>query len=55
MVMHGVQSALKRGDEGWRRLWMESYFKGKAPTGESFPEHQTVLRLAPFEDGSAGK
>lgn len=46
MVMIGKSSTQQAGDERYRRYWMEDYFKGKAPTGETSAEHQTVLRLA---------
>jgi hypothetical protein len=49
VVMLGKDSARNAGDERWRRYWMEDYFKGTSPTGESSPEHQTVLRLAELE------
>jgi hypothetical protein len=49
MVRMGKQATRDSGNERWRRLWQEDYFRGRAPTGESSPEHQTMLRLAPFE------
>jgi hypothetical protein len=30
-------------------MWLTDYFKGRAPTGEQNPDHQTSLRLRPFE------
>ncbi len=48
MVLLGKNSTYKQGDEGWRRYWLENYFRGESPTGQSSPEHQTVLRLAEF-------
>jgi hypothetical protein len=53
IVMLGRKETRKRGDESWRRYWLENYFRGSAPTGETAPEHQTTLRLAPFEEGPA--
>lgn len=49
LVNLGKQSTRNAGNEKWRRFWLEDYFRGRAPTGESSPEHQTTLRLAPFE------
>jgi hypothetical protein len=46
VVALGKRSSQEAGDERWTRYWMEDYFKGKSPTGESSDEHQTVLRLA---------
>ena len=53
MVLLGKQSTQKGGHEGWRRIWMENYFRGEAPTGESSPEHQTTLRLSPLTNEEA--
>jgi hypothetical protein len=50
MVALGRVRAIAQGDERWTRHWHEDYFRGTAPTGESFQEHQTKLRLAPFTD-----
>jgi hypothetical protein len=50
MVQMGKASTRDAGNEKWRRFWLEDYFRGKAPTGESSPEHQTTLRLSPFAD-----
>jgi Family of unknown function (DUF6065) len=49
MVQLGKGITRRAGDDSFRRLWLEDYFKGKSPTGETAPEHQTTLRLAPFE------
>jgi hypothetical protein len=54
MVFLAGRSMFEAGDERWRHVWFQDYFKGRAPTGESSPEHQTTMRLAPFaEDASA--
>lgn len=50
LVELGKHSTREAGDDKWRRFWFEDYFKGRAPTGESSPEHQTTLRLAPFAE-----
>jgi uncharacterized protein DUF6065 len=50
MLTLGRTRAREQGEERWARYWHENYFKGSAPTGESSPEHQTTLRLAPFTD-----
>ncbi|MGH2763285.1 MAG: DUF6065 family protein [Thermoleophilaceae bacterium] len=49
MVDMGKQATRAAGNRKWRRFWLEDYFKGRAPTGESSPEHQTTLRLASFD------
>ena len=49
MVQLGKRSTQLAGDEKWRRIWLSDYFKGRAPTGEDSPEHQTKLQLRPFE------
>jgi hypothetical protein len=51
MVRLGKGSTRRAGDESFRRMWFEDYFKGKTPTGQSSPEHQTTLRLSPFAGG----
>jgi Family of unknown function (DUF6065) len=33
------------GDEKYTRKWMDDYFRGRTPTGETGDEHQTTLRL----------
>jgi Family of unknown function (DUF6065) len=48
MVQLGKGSTRRAGDDSFRRLWLEDYFRGRSPTGETSPEHQTTLRLAPF-------
>ena len=50
LVELGKHVTRDAGDDKWRRFWFEDYFKGRAPTGESSPEHQTTLRLAPFDE-----
>jgi hypothetical protein len=50
MVQLGKRSTREAGDDTFRRMWFEDYFKGKSPTGESSDEHQTTLRLSPFSD-----
>jgi hypothetical protein len=50
MVKLGRARASEQGEQRWTRFWHENYFRGKAPTGESSEEHQTTLRLAPFDD-----
>ena len=54
VVALGKRSSQEAGDERWTRLWMEDYFKGTSPTGESSDEHQTVLRLAEPADETDG-
>jgi hypothetical protein len=49
MIDLGKALARRSGDPKWRRFWLSDYFKGHAPTGESSPEHQTTLRLGPFD------
>ena len=39
--------------EGFKDHWERTYFKGKLPDGSDAPEHQTKLRLKPFDgDGT---
>ena len=49
MVELGRQSTRRAGSEKWRQIWLSDYFKGRAPTGEENPEHQTKVQLRPFE------
>jgi hypothetical protein len=45
----GKRAARAAGEDEWSRIWMSDYFKGSAPSGDAGGEHQTKLRLAPFE------
>jgi hypothetical protein len=38
--------------EELRKQWQAHYFRGDQPDGRPAPEHQTKLRLAPFEGGT---
>jgi hypothetical protein len=52
MVILATRLNREGGDESWRRYWMDDYFKGRSPTGQSSPEHQTTLRLRPLGENA---
>lgn len=48
LILLGKRITKNAGDETWPRIWLNDYFKGRAPTGECGEDHQTQLRLGRF-------
>jgi len=50
MQVHKFLAVYSRDFEEYHEAWEADYFKGVTPGGRPAPEHQTELRLHPFEE-----